>query len=83
MADNLKIFSDKSLTIEDIMRDKGQSFKKGFIDPDLDFEIWDDGVITQRKRRFTGVGQPAGTNGLRGPLPPPTLMKQAEESKKA
>lgn len=45
-ADHLKIFADKSFTIEDLMRDKGEMVKRGTLEGDL--ELWDDGTKNER-----------------------------------
>ncbi|GAB7360971.1 hypothetical protein MBLNU230_g0954t1 [Neophaeotheca triangularis] len=42
IADHLKVFSDTSVTIEDIMKEKGQYLKKGRIGGDGDIEFYDD-----------------------------------------
>lgn len=38
----MKIFSDTSITIEDIMREKGEFIKKGSLGADGDVEFYDD-----------------------------------------
>ena len=49
ISDHLKIFSDLSFTIEDLMRDKGMLVKRGSIDGNGDVEFWDDnGKSTQQ-----------------------------------
>jgi len=40
IADHLKIFADKSITVEDIMREKGESVQRGSISTDGDVEFW-------------------------------------------
>lgn len=42
IADHLKVFSDTSVTIEDIMKEKGQFLKKGRLGADGDVEFYDD-----------------------------------------
>ncbi|KAL8716002.1 MAG: hypothetical protein Q9220_000669 [cf. Caloplaca sp. 1 TL-2023] len=43
MSDHLKIFSDKSITIEDIMREKGELVRRGRVGADGgDVEFWDE-----------------------------------------
>ena len=42
ISDHLKIFSDKSLTIEDILREKGQFLRKGRLGEDGDIEFYDE-----------------------------------------
>jgi mitochondrial protein import protein ZIM17 len=48
IADNLKIFGDKKVNIEDILAERGQSVKKGMVSADGDIEFWDDGSVTVR-----------------------------------
>ena len=48
IADKLGFFSDKSITIEDILREKGQLIKKGHLSGQGDIELWDDGTSTAR-----------------------------------
>ena len=48
ISDHLKIFSDKSITLEDILREKGQMLKKGALDAEGNVEFWEDG--TQGKK---------------------------------
>ncbi|KAI1814377.1 DNL zinc finger-domain-containing protein [Poronia punctata] len=43
ISDNLRIFGDTSLTIEDIMREKGQLVKRGTLGEDGDVEFYPDG----------------------------------------
>jgi hypothetical protein len=38
----LQIFSDSSITIEDIMREKGEFIRKGSLSADGDVEFYDD-----------------------------------------
>jgi hypothetical protein len=38
----LQIFSDSSITIEDIMREKGEFIRKGSLSTDGDVEFYDD-----------------------------------------
>ncbi|KAF2796581.1 zf-DNL-domain-containing protein [Melanomma pulvis-pyrius CBS 109.77] len=52
MSDHLKIFSDKSVTIEDLIREKGQFVKKGSLSAEGDVEFWDDGTTTPRSAKF-------------------------------
>ncbi|KAG9246589.1 DNL zinc finger-domain-containing protein [Calycina marina] len=48
ISDHLKVFGDKSMTIEDMMKEKGELFTKGTISEDGDVELWDDGATTPR-----------------------------------
>ncbi|SMQ52040.1 unnamed protein product [Zymoseptoria tritici ST99CH_1A5] len=42
ISDNLKIFNDKSMTMEDIAREHGQLLRKGRLGADGDVEFYDD-----------------------------------------
>ncbi|KAF2477686.1 zf-DNL-domain-containing protein [Lindgomyces ingoldianus] len=52
MSDHLKIFSDKPVTVEDLMREKGQLVKRGSLSTEGDVEFWDDGSSTPRSANF-------------------------------
>ena len=47
ISDHLNIFGDKSMTIEDLMRERGQLVKKGTLSEDGDVEFWEDGTTTK------------------------------------
>lgn len=49
ISDHLRIFSDKAVTVEDILRQRGESVKKGTLDGSGDLEFWDDGTTTPRE----------------------------------
>ncbi|THZ85808.1 zf-DNL-domain-containing protein [Aureobasidium pullulans] len=51
IADHLKIFSDKAITLEDILAQKGQLLKKGALDSESDMEFWDDGTQTEHTKK--------------------------------
>ena len=53
ISDHLGIFGDRNLTIEDLMRERGQLVKKGTLSEDGDVEFWEDG---SRNRRGEGGG---------------------------
>jgi protein import protein ZIM17 len=46
-----QIFSDKAITLEDILAQKGQLLKKGALDSESDIEFWDDGTQTERVKK--------------------------------
>ncbi|KAI1338609.1 DNL zinc finger-domain-containing protein [Xylariaceae sp. FL0016] len=48
ISDNLNIFGERKLTVEDIMREKGQLVKRGTLSEDGDLEFWEDGTATER-----------------------------------
>jgi protein import protein ZIM17 len=47
-TDGLQIFSDKRVTLEDIMKEKGQLVKRGTLSTEGDVEFWDDGTEVKR-----------------------------------
>ncbi|KAF2495136.1 zf-DNL-domain-containing protein [Lophium mytilinum] len=59
IADHLKIFSDTSVTIEDLMREKGQLVKRGSLTAEGDVEMWPDEPnepkIKQDERTFRKI----------------------------
>lgn len=59
----LQIFGDKSMTIEDIIREQGRLVKKGTLSEDGDFEIWADGTVTDRPKP-TGEDEAAKTQDV-------------------
>ncbi|KAF2807710.1 zf-DNL-domain-containing protein [Mytilinidion resinicola] len=54
IADHLKIFSDKSVTIEDLMREKGQLVRRGSLTAEGDVEMWPDETTTPEKSAKEG-----------------------------
>ncbi|KAK0624752.1 DNL zinc finger-domain-containing protein [Bombardia bombarda] len=48
ISDHLKIFGDRKLTVEDILRERGQLVKKGTLSEEDDLEFWEDGTATVR-----------------------------------
>ncbi|KAJ4303583.1 hypothetical protein N0V90_002482 [Kalmusia sp. IMI 367209] len=67
ISDHMKIFSDKAITLEDIMRDKGNLVKRGTLGADGDVEFWDDGSTSARSAHFhpnsTTKGDPDAPEG--------------------
>lgn len=55
-----QIFSDKSVTIEDLMREKGYLVKKGSLSAEGDVEFWEDGSTTPRSAHFHPESKPKG-----------------------
>ncbi|CAG5184836.1 uncharacterized protein ALTATR162_LOCUS11106 [Alternaria atra] len=75
IADHLKVFSDKSVTIEDLMREKGSLVKKGSLSAEGDVEFWDDGSTTPRSAQFHAESKPKGDNRLAAQPEPPKSSK--------
>jgi protein import protein ZIM17 len=63
-ANNLQIFTDKSVTIEDLMKEKGDLVKRGSLSAEGDVEFWDDGSSTPRSAQFHTNASPAGEERL-------------------
>ncbi|KAH8891858.1 zf-DNL-domain-containing protein, partial [Thozetella sp. PMI_491] len=54
ISDHLRIFGDKSVTVEDLMRDRGRLVKRGALGEDGDLEFWEDGTVTPHQE---GAGE--------------------------
>lgn len=48
ISDHMNIFGDRQITIEDLMRERGQLVKRGTLGEDGDVEFWEDGTTTAR-----------------------------------
>jgi protein import protein ZIM17 len=46
ISDHLKIFADKSFTLEQLLQEKGELVKRGSLEGDVEF--WDDGTKVER-----------------------------------
>lgn len=49
ISDHLKIFGDRKITVEDLLKEKGMMVKKGTLGEDGDVEFWEDGSVTPRE----------------------------------
>lgn len=58
ISDHLNIFGNRSLTVEDLMRDKGRLVKRGTLGEDGDIEFWEDGSTTSRGERQSDGNDP-------------------------
>lgn len=58
MSDHLKIFFDKSSTLDEILGDRGHKVTKGYLEGD--FEFWEDGTVTQSESAAVEKGDEAG-----------------------
>ncbi|KAK5990730.1 hypothetical protein PT974_08999 [Cladobotryum mycophilum] len=47
ISDHLNIFGDRKITIEDLMREKGQLVKRGSLGEDGDIEFWPDDTLPE------------------------------------
>lgn len=70
ISDHLNIFGNRSLTVEDLMRERGRLVKRGTLGEDGDIEFWEDGSTTNRGERQSDGNDPkpmprseAGANG--------------------
>ncbi|KAI1134945.1 DNL zinc finger-domain-containing protein [Hypoxylon sp. FL0543] len=55
ISDHLNIFGNRKITVEDLMREKGQLVKRGTLGEDGDVEFWEDGTVTERGARSAAV----------------------------
>lgn len=58
ISDHLNIFANRSLTVEDLMREKGRLVKRGTLGEDGDVEFWEDGSTTIREERQSDGNDP-------------------------
>ncbi|ETS87402.1 hypothetical protein PFICI_01230 [Pestalotiopsis fici W106-1] len=75
ISDHLNIFGDRNITVEDLMRERGQLVKRGTLGVDGDIEFWEDGTQTQR-----GAGN-GGNNKAEGAVSSEASMEADEASK--
>lgn len=47
ISDHLNIFGDRKITVEDLMREKGQLVKRGSLGEDGDIEFWPEEVVPE------------------------------------
>ncbi|KAF3016839.1 hypothetical protein E8E14_011389 [Neopestalotiopsis sp. 37M] len=76
ISDHLNIFGDRKVTIEDIMRERGQLVKRGTLGVDGDIEFWEDGTQTPRGAEKIGTDKSEGAAE-------PQAATQADEASKA
>lgn len=50
ISDNLNIFGNRKITVEDLMKERGQLVKRGTLGEDGDVEFWEDGTVTERNK---------------------------------
>jgi len=55
ISDHLAIFGDKSTTVEEIIRTRGELVRKGTLSEDGDFEFWEDGAVVSREESLAEV----------------------------
>ena len=53
-----QIFGDRKVTVEELLREKGQLVKKGTLGEDGDLEFWADGSVTSRLERNKSSSNP-------------------------
>ncbi|SPQ18541.1 42859f66-800c-4ce3-b702-8bf99c47aac9 [Thermothielavioides terrestris] len=49
ISDHLRIFGDTAMTVEDLLRERGELVKRGTLGEDGDLEFWEDGEVTPRQ----------------------------------
>ncbi|KAK3329811.1 DNL zinc finger-domain-containing protein [Apodospora peruviana] len=52
ISDHLRLFGDKAVSVEDILRERGQLVKKGTLGESDDLEFWEDGTTTIRREEM-------------------------------
>ncbi|KAF2001477.1 zf-DNL-domain-containing protein [Amniculicola lignicola CBS 123094] len=70
ISDHLKIFSDKSVTVEDLMKENGQLVRRGSLSADGDVEFWDDGSTSPRSANYLPHEPEAASDKLSAPSTP-------------
>ncbi|KAI1266878.1 hypothetical protein F5Y18DRAFT_351368 [Xylariaceae sp. FL1019] len=61
ISDHLNIFGDRHLTVEDLMREKGQLVKRGTLGEDGDIEFWQDDIAPSSTNNNTTPVHPSAT----------------------
>ncbi|RYP10220.1 hypothetical protein DL765_008182 [Monosporascus sp. GIB2] len=56
ISDHLHIFGDRKITIEDLMRERGQLVKRGALGEGGDVEFWEDGTVADGADNATSDG---------------------------
>ncbi|KAB5580189.1 DNL zinc finger-domain-containing protein [Coniochaeta sp. 2T2.1] len=75
ISDHLKIFGDRRITVEDLLREKGQLVKKGALDGDIEF--WDDGSTTVREQGEVETQEEGTGEKWRGEAPGSSFKNKA------
>lgn len=58
ISDHLQIFGNEKITVEELMKERGQLVKRGTLGEDGNIEFWEDGSTTVRnERQGDGDGQ--------------------------
>ncbi|KAK8126515.1 DNL zinc finger [Apiospora kogelbergensis] len=63
ISDHLNIFGNRQITVEDLMRERGQLVKRGTLGEDGDIEFWEDGTVTERNKEAESEFETASTPG--------------------
>ncbi|KAK8088175.1 DNL zinc finger-domain-containing protein [Apiospora hydei] len=63
ISDHLNIFGNRKITIEDLMRERGQLVKRGTLGEDGDVEFWEDGTVTERKKETGNENEASSAQG--------------------
>ncbi|KAI0444247.1 DNL zinc finger-domain-containing protein [Xylaria telfairii] len=65
ISDNLNIFGDRKITVEDLLREKGQLVKRGTLGEDDDIEFWEDTLAESADGASLGEGEEHDAKRLR------------------
>ncbi|KAK8026781.1 hypothetical protein PG991_003837 [Apiospora marii] len=77
ISDHLNIFGNRSITVEDLMRERGQLVKRGTLGEDGDVEFWEDGTVTERNKESetkTATSSSAHSDGASASQQPSTPL---------
>ncbi|KAJ8132179.1 hypothetical protein O1611_g1438 [Lasiodiplodia mahajangana] len=66
ISDHLNIFGDRDITVEDLLREKGQLVKKGTLGEDEDIEFWQDDSTEAANNGEAGAESVEGEGRRRG-----------------
>ncbi|KAL2161652.1 hypothetical protein VTH06DRAFT_8214 [Thermothelomyces fergusii] len=80
ISDHLRIFGDAAVTVEDILRQRGESVRKGALGGGGDggaLEFWDDGTVTPRQP-WVEPERPQPKEGADADLPPGATFKSVK-----
>ncbi|KAK4129003.1 zf-DNL-domain-containing protein [Parathielavia appendiculata] len=81
IADHLRVFGDKAMTVEDLLRERGEQIKRGSLGVEGDVEFWEDGTTTVREPWVEKEKQ-AGESEAEEDLPPGATFKSVKRGSK-
>ncbi|KAL2137021.1 hypothetical protein VTI74DRAFT_10497 [Chaetomium olivicolor] len=73
ISDHLRIFGDTAMTVEDLLKERGELVKRGTLGEDEDIEFWEDGTTSVREP--WGEDEMETTQGEVNDAPPGSTFK--------